>query len=405
MGRLVRYLIAVAILAGSGWLAAYLVSLPPEPERRELPPQIPFVQTGRVEAGSGGIPVHGVGTVRPSAAVDIAALVSGRVTWLDPGFQTGGRIDAGQTILRIEEADYLHRLREAEADLESRQAALFEAREQADFARSEFEQFSRLQREAGAAPGELGPLALREPQIKAAQAEVSRAEVRIDEAKLALARTEVAAPIDGHVIAESVDVGQFVTAGQAVGRLIAADAVEVVVPLSDADATLIPGLWSLRAGDSGRRVTARVIAEYGDGNYAWKGYVDRAEASLDERSRTVDVIVRVPNPFSGSVPASGNPSLGGPPPLLVGKFVEVQITGVAPEGYFRVPRAALQTGNVVWVVRSGQTVSIIPVRVLQRFDDQAFVTGELEDGDLVVTGGLQFVTEGMAVQTGAGSAQ
>ena len=79
--------------------------------------------------------------------------------------------------------------------------------------------------------------------------------------------------------AESIDIGQFVVAGQSVGRLYATDAVEVVVPLSDANAVLIPGLWELKAGDGDRRVVARVIAEYGDRSYAWEGYVDRAEAS------------------------------------------------------------------------------------------------------------------------------
>ena len=44
MGKLIGFLASVAILAGSVYLAYYLVSLAPEPERREPPPQIPFVQ-------------------------------------------------------------------------------------------------------------------------------------------------------------------------------------------------------------------------------------------------------------------------------------------------------------------------------------------------------------------------
>ena len=49
-------------------------------------------------------------------------------------------------------------------------------------------------------------------------------------------------------------------------------------------------------------------------------------------------------------------------------------------------------------------MGIVPVRVLQRIDDEAFVTGALWDGQLVVTGGIQFVTEGMVVRTGADTA-
>ena len=236
--------------------------------------------------------------------------------------------------------------------------------------------------------------------MKAAQAELNRVEVQIAAAKLALSRTEVRAPFDGYVRGESVDVGQYVTAGQTIGRLFASDAVEVVVPVSDASAALIPGLWKLRAGDSSRRVTTRVLARFGEKVYAWRGYVDRAEVSIDEQTRTIDVIVRVPNPFSAGIPVDGTRRIGSTPPLLVGKFVEVEIRGLAPQSYFRMPRPALQTGNEVWTVREDKKVSIVPVRVLQRVNDEVFVIGDLEDGQLVIVGGVPFVTEGMVVQTG-----
>ena len=97
-------------------------------------------------------------------------------------------------------------------------------------------------------PADAGPLTLREPQLTAARAALEREEARVADANLALARTRVHAPFSGFVRDESVDVGQYVTPGQPLGRLFAADAVEVVVPLSDANAVLIPGLWELRAG-------------------------------------------------------------------------------------------------------------------------------------------------------------
>ena len=339
---------AGAIVAGSVALAAFMVSLAPEPERREPPPQIPFAQTARVMPGDGAIPVHGAGTVRPSAEVDIIPQVSGKVVWINPGFQSGGRIEAGQTIFRIEEEDYLYRVREAEADLEARRVELLEAREKAEIARTEYEQFSGRRSNGASVARRANPLTLREPQLKAAEAALDREEARVAEAKLALSRTRVRAPFDGYVRDESVDLGQFVTAGQAVGRIFATDAVEVVVPLSDASAALIPGLWELRAGDAEPQVPARVSARYGDARYTWEGYVDRAETSLDKQTRTIDVIVRVANPFSRDVPAGRT---GDAPPLLVGKFVEVAIRGLVPEAYYRVPRAALQPGDEVWVVR------------------------------------------------------
>ena len=242
-------------------------------------------------------------------------------------------------------------------------------------------------------------MALWGPQLKAAQAALKREEARVARAKLALSRTRVWAPFDGYVREESVDVGQFLTVGQSVGRLFAAAAAEVVVPLSDANTALIPGLWELQAGDAKQRVAARVTAWFGEASYAWDGYVDRAEVSLDKQTRTIDVIVRVPNPFSKGIQVDGTGGLGGTPPLLVGKFVEVEIQGLAPKRYFRVPRAALQPGNEVWVIRDDKKVGIVPVHVLQRGDDEIFLIGALEDAQAVIIGGIRFVTEGMAVRS------
>ena len=408
MSRLTSFLVAGGILGVSVALAALLISLAPEPTRTEQPPQVPFVQTGQVTAGSGPIPVFGSGTVRPSAEIDVVPQVGGRVVWVAPGFQSGGRIAAGDTLFRIEEVDYRYRVQEAEANLAASQLALLQEEEQASIARAQHDLYTSRQENASA-PDAANPLALREPQLKAARAALGRDEARLAEANLALARTHVTAPFDGFVQEESVDVGRVVGAGRPVARVFAADAVEIAVPLSDADAALIPGLWSLRAGDRNRRVPARVSARYGDGTYAWNGYVDRGETSLDRQTRTIDVIVRVPDPVRSGRPVEGTVPLEGSPPLLVGKFVEVEIAGREMEDYYLVPRAALQSGNEVWTVQDGGAVRIVPVRVLQRTGDRAYVTGsatgsvagDLESGQAVITGGIQFATEGMRVQSEA----
>ena len=396
-GSSVRIIIVIAVATAAG--VTLLLSLAPEPASRESPPRIPFAQTARVSAGSGPIPVYGAGTVRPSAEIDIAPQVGGKVVWVDPGFRSGRRVEAGRTLFRIEEADYLYRLQEAEANLASREVAFLQEEEQATIALAQYELYAKRQG-TGGAPSEASPLTLRKPQLEAARAALSRDEARLADANLALSRTRVTAPFDGVVRTESVDVGQVVSPGQPVGRLFASNAVEVVVPLSDADAALIPGLWELRAGDGEGGVAVRVIARYGEEVYVWNGYVDRVEASLDAQTRTVDVIARVSDPFNSGVPASGSSAAGSRPPLLVGKFVDVEIDGISPEDYFRIPRAALRTGNEVWAVSEGGGVRIVPVQVLQRANDEVFVTGPLESRQRVVTGGIQFATEGMLVQTG-----
>ena len=395
MSRGKSLLVAGAILLISVSVAYLMIWLKPEPEIRPLTSRAPFAITAPAVVGTGAIPVYGAGTVRPVAEIDVAAEINGKVIWVDPAFQSGGRVRKGQILFRIDDADYRNRVQQARANVAAQHVALLRAREEAQIARAEYAQFRRGQTDIA----EANPLALWEPQIEAARAAVTRDSAVLADAELALARTKVHAPFRGVVQAESIDMGQFIVAGQSVGRLYATDAVEVVVPLSDANAILIPGLWELKAGDGDRRVRARVIAEYGDGSYAWEGYVDRAEASLDEQTRTIDVIVRVPNPFaSGTRVETAGVDPG--PPLLVGKFVEVKIEGITPDRYFILRRSALRPGNEIWAVRDDTRLTIVPVRVLQRSDDQVFVTGTLKAGQAVVIGGIQVATEGMEVRIG-----
>ncbi len=402
MSQRTGWLVAGIILIGSGGLAAFLVSLRPEPERAPPPSRVPFASTSSVEAGEGAIPVFGSGTVQPRAEVDIAAEVGGRVVWVDSSLVSGGRLREGQVLFRIDDADFRSRVAKAQADVALQEVELLKVSEEAGVARAEYEQFRLRAAAGGAERGDANPLALWEPQLEAARAALDRTRTALAEAELQLSRTVVKAPFAGVVRSESVDVGQFVAPGQGVARVYASDAVEVVVSLADGEAALIPDLWALRAGDGNRQVKARVVADYGARRYGWDGYVDRIRGDLDERTRTLDLIVRVPRPLRGGEPEGGTgedeEDAAGNPPLLVGKFVDVAIEGLVPESYYRLERAALQPGDEVWAVQGGK-LTIVPVTVLQRIEGHVNVTGPLSPGQTVVIGGIQVATEGMSVRT------
>ena len=397
MGRKLSYIAAAVILIVSATVAAILIAGRPETVRQEVPSRVPFVSTTSITRGEGAIPIYGGGTVRSHAEVNVTAEVSGRVIWVNPTFQSGGQVPRGEALFQIDDANYLGQVDRAQANVDAQELELMRVTTEADLARIQFEK-----RENDQTPAPLSPLALWEPQIEAAQSALKRDQTELAEAKLYLSRTVIHSPFSAAVLNESVTVGEFVAAGQSVGRIYAVDTVEVMVSLPDQNAALIPNLWELKPGVNRKRVAARVTAEYGDSMVSWAGYVDRAEAALEQQTRTIKVVIRVPHPFTSGRIAKpeSHMQLNDPPPLLIGKFVNVEIDGITPEQYFKIPRSALKLNNEVWVV-ADDVISRIPVQVWQRSEDEIFVTGALEEGQEIVISGIQTAIDGMTVQTGS----
>ena len=209
MQRLKGYLIGIGLILGAGLIAALLILFAPESERIETPPHIPFVETAEVSSGGATIPVYGAGTARPVAEVSIVPQVNGKVEWVSENFVSGGRVAEGEILIGIENEDYVFQLRDAEADLAAQQVNFLRAEENAVAARREYERFSKNQLGTGDDALRANPLTLHEPQLRAAQAALARAEARVASAQLALSRTEIRAPFDGYVRDEMVTLGEY----------------------------------------------------------------------------------------------------------------------------------------------------------------------------------------------------
>jgi RND family efflux transporter MFP subunit len=392
MTRNTKILLTVGIPAGALALMVILTAIRPEPPRTPAPERVPSVTTSPVVANSGALPVRGNGTVRPRAEVELAPQVAGQVAWVSPSLVSGGRFARGDVLVRLDSADFVNAVAQARAQVAQDSVGVLEAAEEARIAREEYEQFAARR----GLSGEPSPLVLREPQLQAARANLARSQAQLANAELALSRTRLTAPFDGVVRVEGVDEGAFAPVGLGLAQIYASDAVEVLIPLTDRDAASLPGLFELRAENRSRTIPATVTAEFGGRRYNWSGYVDRAETALDEVSRTIDVVVRVENPFRPGTPEDGAAAGSGAPPLLVGQYVDVSIQGAS--GDFQVvPRRALRPGNEVWAV-ADSLVRIVPVEVLQQADEQVWVRGDFGDYREAITSGVSLATNGMKVR-------
>ena len=424
--------IVIGILLLAGLVSFALVALSPQPPKR--PPQViaPLVQTVVIDAKNGQINVAGNGTVRPRAQINLAPQVSGKVVYVSPSMVSGARVTKGQVLVRIEQADYHNALKQAEAEVAQQQVTLLQEEEEALIAKEEYERFRQREQtrsslnayasvddndfaakliDSGSSsssastesnPDEPSSLVLREPQRAAAAAALARAEASLADAELALSRTRITAPFDGYVRTESVDPGQFVSVGQSIAELYASEEVEIMVPLSTDEAALIPSLWEKQANQNDLLIPANVYMDYGGQSYRWDGYVHRAEAALDEMTRTVDVVVRVPNPFNGgdlvTIPGEVDLLSSHVPPLMVGQYTRVEIQGAELKNYYTIPRRALRVDDEIWTIKDDSLIHIVPVQVIQKVEDEVYILSDLDEQTEVVTSDLSAVTEGMKVR-------
>jgi RND family efflux transporter MFP subunit len=418
---------ALLLLVGAVAIVAAMIMLRPTPTEEPQEASVPLVQTMAYSVGSGAVEVDATGSVQPREEVTLGVEVSGKLVFVDTRFREGSMVGDGTILFRIDPSDYRNRVRSAQADVAAQDVAVLQAQEEVAIASDELRRFS--EREAGrnalaqavdendyaarilppaglqsgnsaGQQGTVSPnnLATREPQLRSAEAARERAAAQLADAQLALSRTEVRAPFRGVVRSESASIGTIVQPGQSLGSIVAVDAYEVRVSLTEDEAALIPGLFAARRAP----IAAQVFVEYGGATYRWNAVVDRADAILDPETRTIDVFLRVPNPLSGGalVEADGDVT-GRAPPLLLGSFVEATITGTSEQPYASIPIEALRPGNQVWIVRNGK-LSIVSVNVIQRGDRVAFVSAPgLGESGQIVTSALRTPVNGMDVRTQA----
>ncbi len=114
---------AIICLAGAGVAGVLVASRPvaqrTEPEHHGVPVEVAALQPTREP-----IRVRANGTVIAAARVVLQPELSGRVTWVSPELVPGGRIRAGEPLLRIDARDYQAALAQSQAQLESSRLGL-----------------------------------------------------------------------------------------------------------------------------------------------------------------------------------------------------------------------------------------------------------------------------------------
>jgi RND family efflux transporter MFP subunit len=398
-------------------IAAVLVILRPKAERRVVEDKGRLVEVFAARAENVQMVIEAYGTVKPREELLLVAEVRGQIVATDSTFEEGNFVTQGTRLIQIDPRTYeleVQRrnvqIKQAQAELKrleqeilNLQARIDIAKSDVSLAKADYFRLKKLIDRKVIAQSTLdkseqqylaslerlqaleNQLALTGPQKEQLLAQRDMARVMFETAKLDLERSVIVAPFDGWVLAKTIEVGQHVTIGQSLGRIYSAGELEMEAHIPVKDFKWLPAELN---GDA--RIEADIIFENQGARIIWNGYVTRVKAQMDDKTRTLPVIIEVD-------PTSNSGENRNAFRLRPGMFVTARIKGKEVSQAFVLPRYVVYPGDRVYTV-DGTHLKIKSVEVLRAFKDSVIVSQGLSDGEQVIKTPLSDATDGMLVR-------
>lgn len=348
----------------------------PEPETR--PNRVKKIRVFTYTAQNNRVQLkgHSQGEVLPVNTLELKPQVAGPVTYVSPNLVNGGKFKKGELLIEIDPSDYELAVIQKNARVAQASQQLAQTQAEAKAAAIELQSLGRTS---------ASKLALREPQLKQAQANLKSAEAELAMAKLSLARTKIYAPFDGRVENESVTQFQYVNKGNNLATIFSTELMEVRLPLSIEQLSQIALPAGYYESYENSPFTVKLFGQTVEGQTSWPAKIVRTEAVVDNKTRSLFAVAQIKNPYQSATT-----------PLLNGTFVYAEISGRWIEAGTELPKTALRNNGELWIVGKKNELKIIQANIVQRNPDSIIVTG-LKNQTRVITSALAMATNGLKV--------
>lgn len=378
--KIIKILMPVGVLLVGFVVLQVMFATKPEPQKASEEPRPMTLFVEEVSEMDLDLKVNTQGEVRSKVEIQIVPQVSGRIVSVSQAFTAGGSFEAGESLIKIDDSDYRIAVVRAQAQVAAARLQLMQMEGSAEVARQQWDS------EVG---GKASSLALKEPQVADARARLLSAQADLEGANLNLARTNISVPFAGRVRDKLADLGQYVTPGTPLARVFSTEIAEIRLPLTDKQLETL-GLPLAYEAVKGQEPLVILSSIVGSKTHTWQGRLVRTNASVDSTTRMVYAVAEVLNPYDTG---SDNHM-----PLAVGLFVNAEIKGRDVQSAQVIPRAALRSGNRVYVVNNDDKLSIREVTVVYSDVDKVIVSAGVMRGEKVVVSTIRNPTEGVKVQ-------
>jgi membrane fusion protein (multidrug efflux system) len=329
------------------------------------------VELDEVRTGSIEETMELTGWIRAEKIADIRSKVAGRIESLQLSTNSGATVAVeeglvvkkGQQIAVIDHDVYLAQLEAARADVEAQRVELADAEREEKRMVGLYEGGSATEQEKDKAV----------TAAKLATARLALAKANLELAEVNLRESRIVSPIDGIITARHIDEGNLINTGDRIVTVAKLDTVKVVVAAAERYSSAV---------HVGTPVRIRVDA-FGGKVFETKVY--SVYPALEERTHTVQIEVRINNDELLLKP---------------GMFARVTLITQRKDNVVVVPRDVVLGGKVdepyVYVVEDDvASKRLVKMGIIQ--GDMCEITEGLRAGERLVVNGMNYLTEGTAV--------
>lgn len=312
-------------------------------------------------------------TVTALNQVELRPQVNGYLTGIF--FKDGSRVKKGQKLYAIDRQQYMANYQQAQASLQVQETNLMKAQKDAD-------RYHELEKHDAIAKQQVD---YADAALEAAKKQVAAAQANVESVQTGLRYTTIYAPFDGTIGISQAKLGTAVSAGQTLLNTISSDepmAVDLAIDQKDLYRFTQLQKKNVNAKDS----TFRLILP-GQETYPFPGQIYLIDRAVDPQTGTIKARLVFSNKQNN---------------LKAGMTANVQVLNNANTEKLLIPNKAVveQMGEYFVYTTDGKAAYQKKVTLGAKIGSLIVVNEGLNEGEQVITDGLQKLKEGSPVQVG-----